>query len=119
MEEKNYQLKPTKCDHRLKKTRQFNYIFKKGLRLHTQHFNLFVVKSKFKTYKIGYSISKKEGKANVRNLLKRRLKEIIRKNNLAKDNRNYILQAKKGASLLNYSELENQLIKLFAKDEIS
>ena len=55
----------------------------------------------------------------MRNLLKRRLKEIIRQNNLAKSNRNYILQAKKGASTLSYSELENQLKKLFSKDEIS
>ena len=118
MEEKNYQLK-AKLDHRLKKTRQFNYIFKKGERVHTQNFNLYIVKSKYKSYKIGYSISKKEGKAHVRNLLKRRLKEIIRRNNLAKSNRNYILQAKKGASTLSYSELESQLKKLFSKDEIS
>ena len=64
---------------------------------------------------MGYSISKKEGKANKRNLLRRRLKEIIRLNNLALDNHNYILQAKNGASELSYSELVSQLKKLFKR----
>ena len=115
MEEKNYLLKQKKIDHRLKKNNQFNYIFKKGERVHTKNFTLYVVKSKYKTYKIGYSISKKEGKANKRNLLRRRLKEIIRLNNLALDNHNYILQAKNGASELSYSELVSQLKKLFKR----
>ncbi len=115
MEEKNCQHKEKKSDHRLKKNKQFNYIFRKGDRVHTKNFNLYVVKSKYKTYKIGYSISKKEGKANKRNLLRRRLKEVVRLNNLAKDNYNYILQAKNCASNLSYSEIENQLVMLFRK----
>ena len=119
MEEKNYQLKDKKTDHRLKKNNQFNYIFKKGDRVHTKNFTLYIVKSKYRTFKIGYSISKKEGKANKRNLLRRRLKEIVRLKNLATDNHNYILQAKNGASELNYSELESQLIKLFKRYEES
>ena len=119
MEEKNYLLKQKKIDHRLKKNNQFNYIFKKGDRVHTKNFNLYVVKSKYKSFKIGYSISKKEGKANKRNLLRRRLKEIVRLNSLAKDNHNYILQAKNGASELSFLELESQLIKLFKRYEES
>ena len=117
MEEKNYKHNKIKIDHRLKKNKQFNYIFRKGIKYHSKNFNLYAVSSKFKTYKIGYSISKKEGKANKRNLLRRRLKEIVRKNQLVKDNYNYILQAKNGATLLTYSEIEHQLINLFKKHE--
>ena len=119
MEEKNYQHNDKKPDHRLKKNNQFNYIFKKGDRVHTKNFNLYVVKSKYKTYKIGYSIPKKEGKANKRNLLRRRLKEIVRLNDLAKVNHNYIIQAKNGASLLEFKEIESQIIKLFKRYEES
>ena len=116
MEEKNYQHnKKARSDHRLKKNKQFNYIYKKGERYKTKNFNIFVIKSKFKNYKIGYSISKKEGKANKRNLLRRRIKEVVRLNKLPKEYNNYILQAKMGACLLNYKDIEKQLIELFNK----
>ncbi len=118
MEEKNYLLNTKeRSDHRLKKNKQFNYIFKKGEKVHSRNFNLYIVKSKYKTYKIGYSISKKEGKANKRNLLKRRLKEIVRVHKLPKENCNYVLQAKQGASELNFSDIEKQLIEIFRKAE--
>lgn len=116
MEEKNCQLNTKeRQDHRLKKNRQFNYIFRKGERFSIKNFNLFIIKSKYKNYKIGYSVSKKEGKANKRNLLKRRMKEIIRLNKLPKNNYNYVLQAKNNATSLEYKEIESQLIKLFEK----
>ena len=116
MEEKNCLLKTKeRSDHRLKKNRQFSYIYKKGERFHTKNFNLFAIKSKYKTYKIGYSISKKEGKANKRNLLKRRIKEVVRIHNLPKEFKNYILQAKIGACSLEYKEIETQLIEIFNK----
>ena len=114
MEERNYPLKKNvRADHRLKKKVQFNYIFRKGERKSSKHFALFVVKSKYSNYKIGYSISKKVGKAHDRNLLKRRLKEIVRLNNLAVAGNNYILQAKIGASELGFKEIEQEVIRLF------
>lgn len=114
MEEKNCpHKKKVKADHRLKKKVQFNYIFRKGERKSSKHFCLFIVKSKYSNYKIGYSISKKIGKANKRNLLKRRLKEIVRLNNLAQKGFNYVLQARIGASELNYQEIEKQVNNLF------
>ena len=75
MEEKNCQLKKQirKEDHRLKKNSQFNYIYKKGQRVSSAHFILFIVKSKYPSFKIGYGITKKVGKAWKRNLLRRRL----------------------------------------------
>ncbi len=116
MEEKNYLLNAKeRADHRLKKNRQFNYIYKKGEKVKSKNFNLFIINSKFKTYKIGYSISKKEGKANKRNLLKRRLREIVRKNALPKEFHNYVLQAKFGACDLDYNEIEKQVKFLFTK----
>jgi len=115
VEEKNYQLNgKQKVDHRLKKKVQFNYIYRKGERKSSKHFSLFIVKSKFLNYKIGFTISKKVGKAHDRNLLKRRLKEIVRLNNLPKNGFNYILQAKIGAIDLSYKEIENQVIRLFS-----
>ncbi len=100
-------------DHRLKKAKQFAYIYRKGKKVSSQNFTLFSVPSKFKNYKIGYSISKKIGKANKRNKLKRRLKEIVRLNNLPKNYFNYILLAYPGSADLSFDELKQQIYKLF------
>lgn len=102
-------------DHRLKKAKQFSYIYKKGKRANSQHFTLFSVESKFTNYKIGYSISKKIGKANKRNLLKRRLREIVRTLSLPKNNYNYVLMAKQGAAELTFEEIKEQIKSLFEK----
>ncbi len=114
MEEKNYlHNERAKQDHRLKKKVQFNYIYRKGERKSTKHFALFTIKSKYNNYKIGFSISKKVGKAHTRNLLKRRLKEIVRINSLPQAGHNYILQAKIGAGELDFHSIESQVKKLF------
>lgn len=117
MEEKNCQRNKVvrKEDHRLKKNSQFNYIYRKGERAVTKHFVLFMVKSKYSNYKIGYAVTKKIGKAWKRNLLRRRLKEIVRLNNLAQEGRNYILQAREGAGDIAFEELKNEILKLFDK----
>ena len=118
VEEKNCLLKTKeRTDHRLKKNKQFNYIYRKGEKVKSKNFNLFIIKSKYPCYRIGYSISKKEGKANQRNLLKRRLREIVRKNNLPKGYHNYILQVKPGACELGYQQIEQQLFYLFNENK--
>ena len=121
MEEKNCQhndlTRKKVIDHRLKKNSQFNYIYRKGQRAVTKHFVLFIVKSRYPNYKIGYAISKKIGKAWKRNLLRRRLKEIVRLNMLTENGKNYILQAKEGAGDIEFKELEREVISLFEKSK--
>ena len=101
----------------LKKNKEFNYIYKKGERVSTDNFTLFVVKSKFFDYRIGFSINKKLGKANKRNLLKRRLKEICRKELKIMPYRNYVLLARNEAIDLNFSQLLEEIKRLFSKYE--
>lgn len=104
-------------DHRLKKNNQFNYIYKKGERVSTENFTLFVVKSKYKDYKIGFSISKKLGKANKRNKLKRRMKEIVRKSIVIPSFYNYVVLARENATNLEFEQLKNEILRLFEKYE--
>ena len=116
MEEKNSLLNTkVMSDHRLKKDKQFSYIFRKGKRKSTENFTLYYIESKFNNYKIGFSISKKQGKATVRNKLKRRLKEIVRKEKLPLNFYNYVLYAREGASKLDFKNLSMQIKKLFEK----
>ena len=104
-------------DHRLKKNNQFTYIYKKGERTSTDNFTLFVVKSKYKCYRIGFSISKKLGKANKRNLLKRRLKDIIRRFVEVPDFCNCVILARENATMLSFDQLKDEIVKLFKKYE--
>ncbi len=101
-------------DHRLKKNSQFNFIYKKGERVHSENFTLFAVKSKFENYKIGFSISKKLGKANKRNLLKRRLREIVRKIDVP-NHFNFVLMAKENACTLDFLQLKIEVETIFGK----
>lgn len=102
-------------DHRLKKEKQFSYIYRKGKRSNSKFFTLFSVESKYDNYLIGFAISKKIGKANKRNKLKRRLKEIIRLNNLPKNFNNYVLMARPGAAELEFNDLIKEVKYLFEK----
>ena len=104
-------------DHRLRKNSQFQYIYKKGERTHTDNFTLFAVKSKYQGYKIGFSISKKLGKANKRNLLKRRMREITRQNFQIPSFCNYVILAKENATQLTFEQLKEELTRLFEKYE--
>lgn len=103
--------------HSLKKNKDFNFIYKKGERVSTDNFTLFVVKSKFFDYRIGFSINKKLGKANKRNLLKRRLKEITRREIKIPPHRNYVVLARNEAVNLDFVALKEEIKRLFMKYE--
>lgn len=115
MVEKNSPLKTKeRVDHRLRKNKHFGYIYKKGSRKSAAHLTLFTVASKFKNYKIGFSINKKIGNAVARNRLKRRLKEIVRLQKCPKDYNNYVLLAREGAAELDFAALEKEVLKVFS-----
>lgn len=116
MEEQNSVLKSKqKISHRLTLRKHFAYIYRKGERISSKYFVLFYCKSKFSEYKIGYSISKKIGKAHVRNKLKRRLREIVRNADYIKPHLNYVLCAREGVESLSFQELDKQVQYIFSK----
>ena len=63
-------------DNRLKKRSDFDRVFKKGKRVYGKSLLLLYVKQK--DLKIGYSVSKKNGGAVVRNKVKRLLRAVMR-----------------------------------------
>ena len=65
--------------NRLKKNYQFGYIYKKGRAVPAKSLILTFVPVRGGGIKIGFSVGNKTGKAVVRNLMRRRLRECARK----------------------------------------
>jgi ribonuclease P protein component len=93
---------------RLRKKSDFDYIYSQGKRLPSSLLVLVYAELALPTTKIGFSVSKKIGKAVVRNRLKRRLRNILRqiypKISPAKG---IIFVARKSAAEASFAELEN------------
>ena len=105
-------------ENRLTKRKEFGYIYKKGRSVYSKHLMLVYVPTKFKNIRVGFSVSKKVGKAHTRNLIKRRLRAIIQdmlKQNLLKTN-NYIFVANNSIVELSYEELVSQVRYVLNKE---
>lgn len=67
-----------KKENRLKKRKQFNWTFKNGQKTYSKNLVLVFNSSWAKDFKVGFSVTKKIGKAVVRNKTKRRLREVVK-----------------------------------------
>ena len=65
-------------ENRLRKRKEFAYLYNNGSARHTNHLTVVYLPTKNRKLKIGFSITKKIGKAHTRNLIKRRLRAIVR-----------------------------------------
>ena len=61
---------------RLRKNREFQTVYRRGKNFWNRNFTIFIRPTNRKKVKFGVSVTKKFGKANKRNLIKRRIKEI-------------------------------------------
>ena len=102
-------------DNRLKKRKEFAYLYNNGKAKHTSTLTLVYLPTKNRKLKVGFSIGKKIGKAHTRNLIKRRLRMCVREiiSNM-KDNFNVVFIAKAGITELNFPELSKQVKYLVA-----
>lgn len=108
-----------KTENRLKKRKQFNYLFKHGKSVSVSSLTLVYLPCKAKDYKIGYSVSKKIGKAVVRNKTKRRLKEAFRKiSDLVLNNYFYVIIPKVSILDLSFDEICSDVKLVFSKGKL-
>jgi len=106
-------------ENRLKKRKEFGFIYKNGKTVYSKNLNIIYVNTNRKIFRIGFSISKKVGKAVFRNKVKRRLSEIIRNNlNLIKNEYNYVIVVKPGIDQLNFPQLKEELLNAFKKGNL-
>ena len=105
-----------KDKNRLKKRKQFNWTFKNGSSVHSKNLAIVYTSTRSNDFKVGFSVTKKVGKAVVRNKVKRRLREIVSKiqNNLL-PYRTFIIVAKPTAKDVPFLELKEEVLALLKK----
>lgn len=102
--------------NRLKKRKEFNYIYKKGQMAHSANFTVHYVRA-FKPYaQIGISVSKTVGNSVVRSRVKRIISEACRLNIDKFAIKNYIITAKPSIADKKSTEIETELLTLLNKN---
>ena len=76
-----------------------------------KYFVIYFRKNNYNFNRYCISVSKKIGKANVRNLYKRRIKDILMKNNI-NFSKDYVIILRVSILNLNYEQIQNELINV-------
>ena len=101
---------------RLKKQKDFDAVFNKGDRIYTKTVTLLYIKKE--SFKFGTSLSKKHGKAHLRNYIKRLIRACVRE--VIKDGVNpyYIVVLPKVRENYVFSEIKNDIFYALKKGRI-
>ena len=105
-----------KSENRLKKRKEFTYIYNNGKALHAPNITMVYIPTKNRKLKIGFSVAKKIGKAHTRNLVKRRMRVVAREYiGKLPDNYNIVFIAKVGVETLTLGNIRSQMESLMSK----
>ena len=101
---------------RLQKRRQFLGIYERGDRVHAPHFVLYISKNNLAHHRLGITVSRKVGKPVVRNRVKRRVREIFRKNKgVLSPHCDLVVNAKRSAADCSYEKLRADFVAAIGK----
>ena len=100
----------------IRKNEEIQKIIKKSKKIINKYFIIYYCKNEFKYNRYCISVSKKIGKAVTGNLYKRRIKDILMKNNINNSN-DYVIILRNSILDIDYKIIECELIKL-VKGEI-
>ena len=102
--------------YRLKKNKEYNYIYRKGESVYSKTLTVYFVKTKIKPFKVGFSISSKIGNSVIRHKVKRKLTHLFREFITQVDpNYNYVFVARSGIENMTYDSLRNEMKKVLTK----
>ena len=93
----------------IRKNEEIAKIVKSGKKTFSKFYIIYNIESEYEYNMYCISVSKKLGKAHLRNKMKRRIKDILMKNKM-EYGRKYVIILRKEAVTASYSELEEILI---------
>ena len=99
----------------VKEKKDFDKAFKLRNQIYSKYAYIYIKDNEAENYRFGICVSKKLGNAVTRNLIKRRVKDIIDKSKLHFANKDYIIVLKKSAVSAQYLELKEDLISVLKK----
>ena len=104
---------------RVKKEKDFNAIFKEGESFANRKFVIYRLENNEQHFRVGLSVSKKLGNAVTRNQIKRRIRHILieHKDQLV-ENVDFVVIARKGVEILDYAEMEKNLLHVLKLSKI-
>ena len=107
-------------ENRLQKSRDFDFVYKKGRFFNTKFFGLKYVKNGLLQSRIGFVVSTKvHKKATKRNLLKRRMREVVRLNlDNIRPGFDVVITSRTGAWELEYREIERDMLFMLKRIEL-
>lgn len=95
----------------IKKNEEIQKIIGDSNKKVNKYFVIYFQKNNYNFNRYCISVSKKIGKANVRNLYKRRIKDILMKNNI-NFSKDYVIILRVNILNLNYEQIQNELINV-------
>ena len=101
--------------NRVKKNKEFNYIYKKGEFYHCKYFLVHYVSTKLPDIKVGFSINKKLGNSVARSKYKRIMSEIVRLKLPIMSLKNYVITLKPEIVDVEHSVLVKEFDKFLVK----
>lgn len=106
-----------KKSYLIKKNKNYKRVYNAGISLANRYAVIFACPNKLSSKKrFGFSVSKKIGKAVIRNRVRRRLKEICQLNvSWFIDGYDYVLIARKGIDKVHYNSLKKSIEDLAYK----
>ena len=104
-----------KKEYRVKKNEDISYIIKHKQRLANRSFIIYYVKNDLNHARIGISVSKKLGKAVIRNKIKRQVRMIVQQTINFNDNYDYIVIVRNKYLDLDFISNLNELKYLYKK----
>jgi len=101
--------------HRITKRSEFQTVYQQGSKHHSLSFVLYYLPNGMAHHRLGLTVSRKIGCAVKRNRVKRRFREVFRKNRpAAAVHYDLVMNAKKCASTAESLELENEYRRALA-----
>ncbi|ASA97194.1 MULTISPECIES: ribonuclease P protein component [Anoxybacillus] len=109
-----------KKKYRIKKNEEFQEVFKKGTSVANRQFVLYVLDKPEQPYfRIGLSVSKKIGKAVVRNRVKRYIRQVFHEERdrieIGKD---YVIIARMPVATMEYEETKKSLLHVLRRANV-